>query len=124
MLEKGKGSLGWTYVVGEIGVHEDDVVAGAGGQAFDVGRTQAELARSRMQLQLVAVDFLQLSNDVLGAIGGVVVDDDDLHVDVVLLGRLEEEVCNDGEVLPLLVSGHQHRVLVAAASRFHHFLCF
>ena len=77
-------------MMGEVCVHQDDMRASARGQSLDIRRAQAQLARSRMQLQLLAVDFLQLGHDLLSAIGRVIVNNDHLHVDVVLLRRLKQ----------------------------------
>ena len=75
--------LMWSYVVAQVGIHQDNEVARARLNAVDVGGAQAELAGSGVQLHLVlAVDLLQLLDDILGAIRRVVVNDDNLHLDV------------------------------------------
>ena len=104
----------------EISVHEDDEVARAVCQPVDIGAAKTELARACMQLELVAVDFLQLADDVLGAVRGVVIDDNNLKVDVLLFGGLEKKVSDDGQVVTFLVGRHENRVLVPATARFHH----
>lgn len=50
---------------------------------MDVGRSQTKLAGARLQQDaLRAVDFLELLGNVLRAIGGAIVDDDNLPVEV------------------------------------------
>jgi len=61
-----------------------------------------------MQLEFVSVNILKLFDDVLGAVWGVVVHNYYFHIDVVLLSCLEQQVSDDGQVLALLVSGHQN----------------
>jgi hypothetical protein len=50
-------------------------------EAIDIGGAQPELAGACMQLDLSWVDLLELSNDLLGAIWGVIIDYNYLHVD-------------------------------------------
>jgi len=70
-------------VVGEVGVHDDDEVARRELQAVDVGGAEAEFAGACAQLDFgAAVGFLELFGDVLGAVWGAVVDDDDFPVEV------------------------------------------
>jgi len=70
-------------VVREVGVHDDDEVAGRELQAVNVGGAEAELAGAGAELDLgAAVGFLELFRDVLGAIWGAVVNDDDFPVEV------------------------------------------
>ena len=61
-----------------------------------------------MQLQLLSVYLLQLSDYVLCAIGRVVVNNHHLHLYVMLLCRLEEKVRYYGQVFALLVGWHEH----------------
>jgi hypothetical protein len=66
----------------EIGVHDDDEVAGRELEAVDVGRAEAEFARSRVQFDVRgAVGFDQLLCDVLGAVWRAIVDDEDFPVE-------------------------------------------
>lgn len=68
-------------MVTEVGVHDDDVVAGRELEAVDVGRSQTEFAGSGVQQDVVrAVVLLELFGDVQGAVGAAVVDDDDFPV--------------------------------------------
>jgi len=70
-------------VVAEVGVHDDDIVAGRELQAVDVGRAETEFACSRVQFDVLRADGGdQLLCDFLGAVGGAVVDDDDFPVEV------------------------------------------
>jgi len=61
-----------------------------------------------MQLEFASVNILELFDDVLGSIRGVIVDNHNLHIDVVLLSCLEQKISDDWQVLTLLVSGHQN----------------
>lgn len=68
-------------MVAEVGIHDDDVVAGRELEAVDVGRSQTEFACSGVQQDVVrAVVLLELFGDVQGAVGAAVVDDDDFPV--------------------------------------------
>jgi len=69
-------------VVAQVRVHQDNKVTRALGQAVHVGRAQTQLARACVQLDLsLAVYLLQVLHHILGAIGGIVIHDDYLHVD-------------------------------------------
>ena len=59
-----------------------------------------------MQNNLVAINSLELLDDILGSIGGVVVDDDDFKVDLVFLCSLEQKVDDQWEVVAFLVRWH------------------
>lgn len=69
-------------VVTEVGVHDDDEVAGDELQAVNVGGSEAELAGARLELDVGGVGLDELLGDVLGAVGGAVVDDDDFPIEV------------------------------------------
>ena len=79
----------------EVSVHKDDVVASACGESLDVGTTKAEFAGTRMELQLITINLLELLYDFLGAIRRVVVHDNDLHVDIMLLCCLHEQISDN-----------------------------
>lgn len=70
-------------MVAEVRVHDDDEVAGRKLQAVHVGGTEAELAGARLEEDARgAVGALELARDFLGAVGGAVVDDYELPVEV------------------------------------------
>ena len=70
-------------MVAEVGVHDDDIVAGRELQAVDIGRSETEFACSRVQFDMLGADGGdELLCDFLGAVGGAVVDNDDLPVEV------------------------------------------
>jgi hypothetical protein len=69
-------------VVREVGVHDDDEVAGCELQAVDVRCAEAELAGARLEEDVWGVGFCELVGDDLGAVGGAVVDDYELPVEV------------------------------------------
>ena len=60
-------------MMGQVSIHEYHEIARACCQALNVCRPKAQLARSRMQLQLFAIDLLQLSNDLLRPIWRVII---------------------------------------------------
>lgn len=70
-------------MVAEVGVHNDDIVAGRELQAVDIGRSETEFTCSRVQFDMLGADGGdELLCDFLGAVGGAVVDNDDLPVEV------------------------------------------
>lgn len=70
-------------MVAEVGVHDDDIVAGRELKTVDVGGSQAEFACSWVQFDVQRADGGdELFGDVLGAVGRAVVDDDDFPVEV------------------------------------------
>ncbi|KAI9148067.1 3-oxoacyl-(acyl carrier protein) reductase [Paramyrothecium foliicola] len=69
-------------VVAEVGVHDDDEVARDELQAVDVGGAEAQLAGARLEDDVRGVGLDELLGDLLGAVGGAVVDDDDFPVKV------------------------------------------
>ncbi|ROW05501.1 hypothetical protein VSDG_00440 [Cytospora chrysosperma] len=89
-------------MVAEVGVHNDDVVAPGELQAVDVCGAQAELARAGLEGDVWGVGLHELVGDFLGAIGGAVVDNDEIPVDVAIERR-------DKEVGLELELGYWHR---------------
>jgi hypothetical protein len=75
-------------VVAEIGVHDDDKVAGRDLQSVDVGGAEAELAGAGLEDNMRCVGLDELVGDLLRAVGGAVVDDDELPVKL----AIEEKV--------------------------------
>lgn len=70
-------------MVREVGVHDDDEVAGGVFQAVHVGGAETEFAGARFQHDVCrGIDFLELLCDVEGAVGRGVVDDYDFVVEV------------------------------------------
>lgn len=70
-------------MVREIRVHDDDEVSGRELQAVDVGCSEAEFAGAGFEKDAGgAVGFDELFGDVLGAVGGAIVDDDDFVVEI------------------------------------------
>jgi hypothetical protein len=68
--------------VGEVGVHDDDEVAGCELQAVDVGGAEAEFACAGADLDFgAAVRFLELRGDFLCPVRGAIVDDNELPVE-------------------------------------------
>lgn len=132
-------------MVGEIGVHDDHEVSGDELETMNVCGSKTELSSARTELDLVtSVDFDQLFCDILGAIGGGVVDDNELPCEVTFwrvsyygalqLGGIEyltilqsllfgKGLCkqpgDDGKVLALLVGRENDGVLVGLGSRSH-----
>jgi hypothetical protein len=68
--------------VAEVGVHDDDKVAGDELQAVDVGRSEAQLAGARLEDDVGGVGLDELVGDILGAVGRAVVDDDEFPIQV------------------------------------------
>lgn len=75
-------------MVAKVGVHDDDVVTFGKLQAVDVGSAEAELACAGLEDNVGGVCFDKLLGDILGAVGGAVVDDDEFPVDVA--GSIDE----------------------------------
>ena len=70
-------------VVAEVGVHDDDEVAGGEGQTVDIGSSEAELALTGLQDDMVcAVELLELLRDFEGTVRGAIVNNDHLPVQV------------------------------------------
>lgn len=69
-------------MVREIGVHDDDEVAGCELQTVDVGCAEAELPGAGVEVDVWRVDLGELVGDDLGAVWGAVVDYDELPVEV------------------------------------------
>lgn len=76
-------------MVAEIGVHDDNVVAGAVDETMDVSSSKAELALAGLQVDVLgAVELLELLSDLEGAVRGAIVDNNDLPVQVATRVRL------------------------------------
>ena len=69
-------------MVGEIGVHDDYVVAGCKLEAVDVGGAKTELASAGVEVDVGSIDLCELIGNDLGAVWRAVVDDDELPVEV------------------------------------------
>ena len=66
----------------EIGVHKDNIFTLAPLKSVDIGRSESHLAWSSIQNDLVfSIDSLEVLDLLLGAIRGIVIDNDHLHVD-------------------------------------------
>lgn len=75
---EGERLEGRKYMVGKVGVHDDYKVPGRKLETVDVGGSESEFARAGFEKDLVgAVDVHQLFRDILGAVRGGVVDDDE-----------------------------------------------
>jgi hypothetical protein len=68
--------------VGEVGVHDDDEVAGDELETVDVGCSKAELASAGLEDNVGGVDLDELLGNFLGSIGGAVVDNDEFPIEV------------------------------------------
>jgi hypothetical protein len=68
--------------VREVGVHDDDEVAGDELETVDVGRAETKLAGSGLQEDVWGVDLDELLGNFLGSIGGSIVDNDEFPVEV------------------------------------------
>jgi len=69
-------------VVGEVGVHDDDKVAGDELETVDVGCSKTEFASAGLEDNVGGVDLDELLGNFLGSIGGAVVDDDEFPIEV------------------------------------------
>ena len=73
----------------QISVHKDNVLILAMREPMDVSRSQSEFAGSGLQHNLVVtVNSLEILYLILGSIRRIVVDDDDLHFDFAIHGKL------------------------------------
>ena len=80
-------------MVGEVGVHDDDIGAAGELEAVDVGGAEAELAGARLQDDAFGgVELLELFGYCEGAVGGAVVDDDEFPVEFAMAGREREYI--------------------------------
>ena len=75
-------------MVREIGVHNDHEVAGAELKAVNVGRTEAELAGASFEEDVGRVGFCELFCDGLRAVGGAIVNDYELPVELPICARV------------------------------------
>lgn len=73
-------------MVAEVGVHDDNKVAGGIFQAVDVSCTQTELALTRLKDDVFgAIEFLELLRDLEGAVRGSVVNDNNLPIQLPII---------------------------------------
>jgi hypothetical protein len=71
-------------VVREVGVHDDDKVAGDELETVDVGCSEAEFASAGLEENVGGVDLDKLLGNFLGSVGGAVVDDDEFPIEVAI----------------------------------------
>ena len=95
----GEGGL----VVLEVGVHDGDVVGGGGEHALDAGRRQAAAADAMEEADAGAFAGVG-ADDLGGAVGGVVVDEDGLPAEA---GQDDVEAGDDFADVGALVVGGQ-----------------
>lgn len=69
-------------MVAEVGVHDDDEVAGDELQAVDVGSSETQLSGTSLEDDVGSVGLDELVGDFLGAVGRAVVNDDEFPVQV------------------------------------------
>lgn len=69
-------------MVAKVGVHDDNVVALGELQAVDVGGAEAQLAGTGLEDDVWGIRLDELLSDLLGAVGGAVINDDEFPVDV------------------------------------------
>lgn len=76
-----------TYVMTQIGIHNNDEIAICVFYAMNVCSSQAQFRCSRAQQNFIlAVDLLQLLRNILSAVGTAIVDDNDFKVDITANG--------------------------------------
>ena len=68
-------------MVGEVGVHDDDEVARGELQPVDVGGAETKLAGARLEDDMRGVGLDELVGNFLRAVGGSVVDNDELPIE-------------------------------------------
>ncbi len=91
-------------MVREIGVHDDDEVAGCRFEAVNISGAEAEFTGPRAQEDVFGVvQLLHLFGDFEGAVRGGIVDDDDFVVEVVFGESVVEKPDYNGEVTALVV---------------------
>lgn len=91
-------------MVREIGVHDDDEVAGRRFEAVNISGTEPELAGAGAEEDVFGVvELLELLGDFEGAVGGGIVDDDDFVVEVVFGESAVEKPDYYREVTALVV---------------------
>lgn len=116
----------------EIGVHDDNIVAGDELETVNVCRSKTKLSCARFEEDMGRVGFCELVCDHLGSVRGSVVNDDELPVELaarrklasipmLLLGSLELVLLGERavqepgyyrEVASLVVSRENDRVFV------------
>lgn len=72
-------------MVAEVGVHDNDKVAGHELETVDVGSTETELASTRLEDNVGAVCLDELIGNLLGAVGRAVVDNDQFPIELAVL---------------------------------------
>ena len=78
-------------MVGEVGVHDDDIGAAGELEAMNVGGAEAKFTGSRLQSDAFGgVELLELFGNGQGAVGGAVVDDDKFPVEFAMAKRQRE----------------------------------
>lgn len=83
-------------MVAEVRVHNDDKVARRELQAVDVGCSETKLAGAGLEEDVGGVGFDELVGDLLGAVGGAVVDDDEFPVEFSVLYELSRRAKRGG----------------------------
>lgn len=66
----------------EISIHQNDKVSWTFREAINISAAKTHLAWARMQHNFVLVNLLEFTNNVLCAIGRVVVNNNYFHVDI------------------------------------------
>lgn len=69
-------------VVGEVGVHDDDEGTGDKLETVNVGGSEAKLAGAGLEEDVGSVGLDELVGDLLGAVGGAIVDDHEFPIKV------------------------------------------
>lgn len=69
-------------VVREVGIHDDNEVAGNELETVDIGRSETEFASAGFEEDVGRVGLDELLGDFLGSIGGSVVDNDEFPIEV------------------------------------------
>lgn len=114
----------------KVGIHDDDKVAGSELHAVNICSSESELSGTRVKLDLVGAEGLdELLRNVLGAIGGSVIDNYKFpgktairivscesipcqRETIRVRKCLVEQIGDDWEVLALIVGGQDNGVLV------------
>jgi len=95
-----------SYMVGQVSIHDDDVVAGGVLHAVNVGRAQAELLLSGPQHNSIrAIYGLELLGHLERPVRAAVIDDDHFIVVATLFKGLDDQPDDDGQVFSFIISG-------------------
>merc|ERR1719180_110243 len=101
------------WVVAQVGVHDDDVVARGVLDPMHIGCAQSKFLCSWSQYYpLNSVDLFKLLSRLQGPVWAAIVDHNDLKVKASFGEGLDEQPDNDWEVFLLIVGWQQHTVLV------------